>query len=43
LTYILQLNSEAWLNGYKFDFELLIVNGLFCFLGMLLIRRKSTS
>lgn len=43
LSYILQSNSEAWLNGYKFDFELLIVNGLFCFLGMLLIQKKSTT
>ena len=40
LTYILNDNSEAWLGGYKFGFELLIVNGLITFLGLLLIQRK---
>lgn len=43
LSYILQANSEAWLNGYIFDFELLIVNGLFCFLGMIMIQEKSNA
>ncbi|MBS0011922.1 MAG: sodium:solute symporter [Bacteroidales bacterium] len=32
--------SERLLGGYKFGFELLIVNGLITFLGMLVIRRK---
>jgi hypothetical protein len=43
LSYILQANSEKWLNGYTFDFELLIVNGLICFLGLMLIQKKSAS
>ncbi len=43
MSYIVQANSKEWFNGYTFDFELLIVNGLFCFLGMLLIQKKSTS
>jgi len=35
--YIINLNSEAWLAGYKFGFELLILNGAITFLGLLLI------
>ena len=34
LTYIINQNSEAWFNGYKFDFELLILNGLITFIGL---------
>ncbi len=39
LTYILNAYSETLLWGYKFGFELLIVNGAITFLGLLLIRR----
>jgi Na+/proline symporter len=35
--YILSLNSERWMNGYKFGFEMLIVNGLLTFIGLLII------
>jgi len=42
LTYVLNTNSEAWLGGYKFGFELLLVNGLFMFVGLLLIRKNGT-
>ena len=34
LTYIMNENSVAWFNGYKFDFEILILNGLITFLGL---------
>lgn len=34
ICYILNVNSVAWLNGYKFGFELLILNGLITFLGL---------
>jgi len=37
ICYILQLNSEAWLWGYKFGFELLILNGAITFLGLRLL------
>ena len=37
ITYIINANSQAWFNGYKFDFELLILNGLITFLGLLAI------
>ena len=40
LTYIINANSEAWLGGYKFGFELLVLNGAITFLGLLLISRK---
>lgn len=35
--YILSANSEAWLGGYSFGFELLILNGVLMFLGLWLI------
>lgn len=38
LSYIINLNSETLLGGYKFGFEILILNGLIMFLGLLLIR-----
>lgn len=40
LCYIINLNSEALLGGYKFGFELLILNGAITFLGLLLISSK---
>lgn len=39
LSYILQLKAPDWW-GFHFGFELLIVNGALCFLGMLLIRKR---
>jgi hypothetical protein len=38
--YLLSHNSEAWLNGYKFGFELLILNGLLTYCGLWLLRKK---
>ncbi len=40
ITYILNANSQAWFNNYKFGFELLILNGLITFLGLLMISTK---
>ena len=40
ISYIINLNSEQLLNGYKFGFEILILNGLIMLVGLLLIRRK---
>jgi len=37
LCYIISINSEKWLWGYKFGFEILILNGLITFLGLLFI------
>lgn len=41
ISYIINLNSIAWLGGYKFGFEILILNGLLTFVGLLVIREKS--
>jgi Na+/proline symporter len=38
--YIVSLNSERWLGGYKFGFELLILNGMLTFAGLLILRKK---
>ncbi|WP_075351807.1 sodium:solute symporter [Algoriphagus marinus] len=40
LAYIISSNSEAWLWGYKFGFEVLILNGLLMFTGLFLLRKK---
>jgi solute:Na+ symporter, SSS family len=40
LSYLLSVNSEWLLGGYRFGFEILIVNGLFTFLGLVLLRKK---
>jgi Na+/proline symporter len=41
--YIINRNSEAWLGGYKFGFEILILNGFLTFLGLLLLSKRKTS
>ncbi len=40
LCYIINKYSEVLFGGYKFGFELLILNGIITFIGLLLIRRK---
>ncbi|MFY0627021.1 MAG: sodium:solute symporter [Reichenbachiella sp.] len=40
LTYIINANSELLLGGYKFGFELLLLNGLLTFIGLLLIQNR---
>jgi SSS family solute:Na+ symporter len=40
ISYIISDHSESWFNGYQFGFELLILNGLLTFLGMLIIRKR---
>jgi len=40
LSYFISINSEAWLSGYKFGIEILILNGAITFLGLLSISRK---
>lgn len=39
IVWILDTNSVNWLNGYKFGFELLILNGLITFVGLLLLKK----
>jgi len=40
ITYVISYNSKAWLGGYEFGNELLVVNGLITFLGLLLFSVK---
>ena len=40
LAFLISQNSEEWLWGYKFGFEVLIMNGLLMFLGLMSIREK---
>ncbi|MEI6124764.1 MAG: sodium:solute symporter [Bacteroidota bacterium] len=41
LCYVLSMYSELLFNGYKFGFELLILNGLLTFLGLIVIRKQA--
>ncbi len=43
LTYIINANSVAWFGGYKFGFELLLVNGLLTFAGLWLLSLNKTN
>lgn len=40
LSYVINDNSEGLLGGYKFGFEILILNGLIMFFGLWIIRKK---
>ena len=39
LCFILDKNSVAWFNGYQFSYEILIMNAIFTFLGLCLIKK----
>jgi SSS family transporter len=39
-TFILNNYSRIWFDGFEFGFEILIVNGLFTFIGLYLIRKR---
>jgi Na+/proline symporter len=41
ICYVISENSELWLNGYKFGFELLIMNGLLTYIGLLFLSSKA--
>lgn len=43
ITYLISENSKTILWGYVFDNELILVNGLITFLGLLLISKKATT
>ncbi len=38
---VLQLNSERWFGGYKFSYELLLLNAALTFLGLTLLNRRN--
>ena len=39
-SYFIQSHSEEWFGGYRFGFEILLLNALLCFIGLWLIRPK---
>lgn len=41
ICYILKENSEVIFNGYKFGYELLLINGLLTFLGLFITSKKT--
>ncbi|MBO7286063.1 MAG: sodium:solute symporter [Alistipes sp.] len=43
LSYILANNSMQWLGGYQFSYEILVVNALIMFCGLLLTSERSTT
>ncbi|MDQ3021545.1 MAG: sodium:solute symporter [Bacteroidota bacterium] len=43
LSYLLDVNSVNLLNGYKFGFEILLVNGLITFIGLFLLKKQSVT
>jgi len=42
LCYFLSMYSEILFNGYKFGFELLILNGLLTFTGLFILRKRTS-
>lgn len=43
ISFLISFQSEKWLGGYQFGFELLILNGALMFLGLLLVRSKEVA
>jgi Na+/proline symporter len=41
ISYVISLNSVAWFGGYKFGFEILMLNGLITFLGLFATSHKA--
>lgn len=39
--YVLRENSAAWLGGYQFGYELLLLNGFLVFMGLWLVRKPA--
>jgi hypothetical protein len=41
ITYLIAENSVSLLGGYKFGYELLLLNGMITWLGLFLVKRNS--
>ncbi len=41
VSYILSINAKTWFNNYQIGIELLIINGLLTYLGLLLISKRA--
>ena len=42
LAYLIKVNSVQWFGGYQIGFELLLINGLITFIGLLFIIKKNS-
>ncbi len=42
LSYVVQAHSEQWFGGYRFSYELILLNALFTVLGLCLLIRRRT-
>jgi solute:Na+ symporter, SSS family len=42
ITYLIEVNSESLLGGYSFGYEILLVNGLLMFGGLMVIRKQKS-
>ena len=42
LCYFIECHSAQWFNGYRFSYELLLMNALFTFIGLCLLIKKGT-
>ena len=42
ISYLLSMNAKTWFNGYQIGIELLLINGMLTFFGLLLISYKGT-
>ena len=40
ISYLLSMNAKTWFNGYQIGIELLLINGMLTFFGLLLISNK---
>jgi SSS family transporter len=40
ISYILNLHSEQWLGGYKFGYEMIILNGMLTYVGLFAISKR---
>lgn len=40
ICFILDKNSEVWFNGYKFSYEILIINAILTFIGLIFLTTK---
>ncbi len=41
LSYVLSTHAASWFNGYQIGIELLIINGIFTFIGLFIISKKT--
>lgn len=43
ICFILDKNSEIWFNGYRFSYEILIINAILTFIGLFILTTKNKS